>query len=920
MRPLQLTVSAFGPYAGRVTINMEKLGESGLYLITGDTGAGKTTIFDAIVFALYGSASGKNREPSMLRSQYADPQTPTEVTLTFTHQGKIYTIKRNPEYERPKLRGEGMAKQKAEATLSLPDRDITRPKDVDNAIRDLLGIDREQFMQIAMIAQGDFMKLLLAPTEERQKIFRNIFKTDRFRTLQETLKNASAARDQHCKTLRLRLDQYVESIRCAPDTEAAKQIACAKKGELSAGELHILLASLIEEDRKAVGVAAKVIAETEAALAGVNERLTIAQEYERTSEALAVTRGAEKTKREALACSENSLAACAGKEERADILTKELVRLAEQIPKYEELDRKREELLQTEKRLDQQKRLLDAARAEQIILSETLVKQKNEYVTLEHAGEDRERLIAQKSAAQEKNARLRTLGEALKLLERLCKRVSEKQAAYVLTKQSAASLTSEYLAAQEAFLNEQAGILAKDLIPGEPCRVCGSTHHPSPARLSENAPSEEELKNKKIASERAQEAAAAASAACAAAIAARDGKQNETERLAQEIADIPSADEARENLPALLGETERELSALAQSIAEEEKKLLRKKALDQKMADEEKKILAADGSISEHMKEIVLLEERKRHLHESISALAEGLPYRNGAEAERVVKEKESEKKKLLAEIDGARKKHTELREELLVVQARAQQLEEKLTEYPTVDANAEREERSRILKRKSEQAEEKERLALRLHANESVLEGIRAVSETLKEAEREFAVIRALSNTANGNVSGRSKIMLETYIQTTYFDRILARANTRFLVMSAGQYELCRRRDAENMKSQSGLEIDVVDHYNGTRRSVKTLSGGESFKASLALALGLSDEVRSRAGGIRMDTLFIDEGFGSLDEDSLAQAMRALISLAEGDRLVGIISHVAELKAKIDKQIVVKKEKTGGSCAHIVV
>jgi len=206
-----------------------------------------------------------------------------------------------------------------------------------------------------------------------------------------------------------------------------------------------------------------------------------------------------------------------------------------------------------------------------------------------------------------------------------------------------------------------------------------------------------------------------------------------------------------------------------------------------------------------------------------------------------------------------------------------------------------------------------------RITSNKASLDNILKKLNEIKTVEEKWIWIKSLSNTANGNLSGKEKIMLETYIQMTYFDRIINRANTRFMVMSGGQYELKPRKEAENNRSQSGLELDVIDHYNGTERSVKTLSGGESFKASLSLALGLSDEIQSSAGGIKLDTMFVDEGFGSLDDESLAQAIKALSSLAEGNRLVGIISHVSELKDKIDKQIVVKKEKTGGSNISIV-
>lgn len=466
MRPIKLILSAFGPYAGRVELPLDRLGQSGLYLITGDTGAGKTTIFDAITFALYGEASGGSREPSMLRSKYADPATPTEVTLTFVYAGREYTVRRSPEYTRPARRGAGLVAQAAEAELTCPDgRVITRLREVNQALCGILGVNRQQFSQIAMIAQGDFLRLLLADTRDRQAIFREIFKTGRYQTLQERLKAESAALRQQCDALRRSVEQSLGRVR-------------------------------------------------------------------------------------------------------------------------------------------------DAA--------------------------------------------------------------------------------------------------------GQPL----------------------------------------------------DG--------------LPPED------------------ALARTET----------------------LLAAD--------------------REQDAALAD----------------------------------------------------------------------------RRAELADRREQLRLRLAGNAAARDEAGAALTQLTRLEARWGWLRALADTAGGSLSGREKVMLETYVQTAYFDRIVARANTRFMVMSAGQYELQRCRTADNNRSQSGLELEVVDHYNGTVRSVRTLSGGESFLASLALALGLSDEVQSSAGGIRLDTMFVDEGFGSLDEQALQQALQALASLTGGNRLIGLISHVAELKDRIDRQIVITKQRAGGSTA----
>ena len=286
-----------------------------------------------------------------------------------------------------------------------------------------------------------------------------------------------------------------------------------------------------------------------------------------------------------------------------------------------------------------------------------------------------------------------------------------------------------------------------------------------------------------------------------------------------------------------------------------------------------------------------------------------------------------NESEALEKNIDEMKKAYEKAQEALLEsdkkivgYKASIKEMSKQLYSKCNLDRESETNKRTEITKKKTADDAVAKELHTRIKSNKQVLDNIQANVENLDKLEKHYTWLRALSNTANGNISGKEKVMLETYIQMTYFDRIIARANTRFMVMSGGQYELKRRKEAENNRSQSGLDLDVIDHYNGTERSVKTLSGGESFKASLSLALGLSDEIQASAGGVKLDTMFVDEGFGSLDEESLDQAMKALLSLVDGNRLVGIISHVADLKNRIDKQIVVTKGKNGGSKANIAV
>jgi len=302
-----------------------------------------------------------------------------------------------------------------------------------------------------------------------------------------------------------------------------------------------------------------------------------------------------------------------------------------------------------------------------------------------------------------------------------------------------------------------------------------------------------------------------------------------------------------------------------------------------------------------------------------LEKLLKTLEYESKVKAEEAVAILENKRKQLKQTLDKAQKAYTNCKSGVDSLNGTIKALIAQLKDAEEIDIEAEKKQQSELTREKKTLSEKITQLSSRLDQNNGALRNIQERGDRLSEVETNWIWAKALSNTANGNLSGKEKIMLETYIQMTYFDRILARANTRFMVMSGGQYELKRRIEADNNRSQSGLELDVIDHYNGTERSVKTLSGGESFKASLSLALGLSDEIQSSAGGIRLDTMFVDEGFGSLDEESLQQAMRALYGLTEGNRLVGIISHVSELKEKIDKQIVVTKEKSGGSRAKII-
>jgi len=333
----------------------------------------------------------------------------------------------------------------------------------------------------------------------------------------------------------------------------------------------------------------------------------------------------------------------------------------------------------------------------------------------------------------------------------------------------------------------------------------------------------------------------------------------------------------------------------------------------EKLEGVKQQILALKEDISKNKAVAETVEKR-------VLQISQKLMFENKSVAQGVKAELEERKTVLENAMVKAKEAFENNEKNIASVVSRIEENKRLIATTAETDADAEQLKQAELKTKKEQLLKTQKDVHSSKTANMVCLENILRKSEEIKSVEEKWTWVKALSNTANGNISGKEKIMLETYIQMTYFDRIINRANSRLLVMSGGQYELVRRKEAENNRSQSGLELDVVDHYNGTKRSVKTLSGGESFMASLSLALGLSDEIQSSAGGIRLDTMFVDEGFGSLDEESLSQAIRALSSLAEGNRLVGIISHVNELKERIEKQIVVKKEKTGGSRVSVVV
>ena len=921
MRPLKLVLSAFGPYAGRTQLDLDRLGTGGLYLITGDTGAGKTTLFDAITFALYGEASGTNRIATMFRSKYAAPDTPTFVELTFLYQGKEYWVRRNPEYLRPKTRGEGFTAEKANAELRLPDgRVVTKQAEVNRAIADTLGIDCNQFTQIAMIAQGDFLKLLLAPTEERKKIFQKIFRTQLYQKLQERLKGEASKLRGAYDAASASIAQYIAGIACPPDCPPEHPLRMAAEGRLPVSETVLHIQEQIDADRAGQAACREQGQLLDRELEQINADLARAQERQKTQRSLLAARQSLQECLPQLEQARAELESETARQSQGDSIAAAIAAIQAQLPHYQELDEGRGNLTALAELLARQRDALAEKNEQFHSILAGLDALKTEQANLADCREQLVRLTAQREELQRQQRALEELNTSLQAARTLEQAVAAAQQDY-LTKSAAADQAQHtYDELNRAYLDEQAGILADTLRDNIPCPVCGSLDHPAPARKSAHAPTKAQLDRARKAAEQARSAAAQASAAAGAQKGALEEKQTALLRQADALLPGVSPDTLSQALEQQTTRLRAALTLCTGDLTQAQRDVKRKTVLDDLIPKEQARAGALEQECVKLDRDLAANSTRSTELEQRMQTLSASLRYESGQAAQAAVRDLTRQAAALKKALEQKQAAFDAAQSQVTALQAQISQAQALLDGQPEPQLEQWQARKVQLTAQRTALSRQDQELHTRLSTNETALRHIQATSNDLAAVEKKWGWVQALSDTANGTLSNKQKISLEAYVQASCFDRVIQRANTRFMVMSSGQYELQRRLEADNNKSQSGLELDVIDHYNGTVRSVKTLSGGESFLASLSLALGLSDEIQTSAGGIRLDSMFVDEGFGSLDEESLQQAMRALSGLAESNRLVGIISHVAELKEKIDKQVVVTKEKAGGSKAVIVV
>lgn len=923
MKPLKLTMSAFGSYAGKNVIDFTGQ-QQGIFLITGDTGAGKTTIFDAITYALYNQTSGGERNGNMMRSQYARPETETYVELEFLYRGQTYRVRRNPDYKITKTLKNGKIREQKvphSVELTLPDGTVFPEKKnaTDAKIIEILGLTADQFSQIVMIAQGDFLKLLYTKSDERKMIFSKLFRTDIYWKIQENLRRKS-----------MEMDERIQENDRAFEQEKSRIIPLPESEELPLDELVERLRERLKDALKEQNLRRANVEELNKKITKyeeINKLFRSLEKIRQTGKELEARQAESKERRQqienarkadkVLVAEQQNLRQQQEVEQSAQAIAKMTETLANDQEMFESLKTQLQESEAKQKReaADIQKKML--ALEQSFPSYEALQNARSEEQQAKKVWEDLGK--TSEESFHKKEAGIAALKEQQKQQEQV---VEQTKKNWEQTSLGASESAKHYEHMYEAFLKEQAGILAENLSAGCPCPVCGSTVHPDPAKLSDHAVTELEV-------EQAKKTRAAAEEKRDMAYAAFEAEKTEKQKLAQAV-EKEEADFVLAQTIAKQQRKEAEQNYVSlQKIAEQ----IREKLVYPSLAEAKKQYAAMQKALEAAEQEI----ERKR---QKVSELAEAMNTLKGQKlaeeenqktAKKLAAKTEKEYAKLLeksgfvseetyhlAILPERSRSKLEREEKEYESQCLRQQSEQKLLEKQVSGKTyTDTTELNEQLKAEKQALKEAEKTYMELHTayenDRSVLQNCAVYLEKGKKLESEDQVIKSLSKTANGRLSGSAKIDFETYIQRQYFKQIIHEANKRLLTMSNHQFILKLKEEANTgRKTNEGLDLSVYSLVTDSERDVKTLSGGESFLAALAMALGLSDIVERSAGAIHPDMMFIDEGFGSLDAQSRQQAIEVLGELAGDSRMVGIISHVTELKEQIDRKLVVSRTDKG--------
>lgn len=1043
MKPIYLELAGFGAYAKKQVIEFEKLDGRNIFVITGPTGAGKTTIFDAIAYALFDTASGNSRDSKTVRSDYADDTMDTYVDLVFEVKNQRYRIKRNPEYLRKKLKGEGTLKVRDKVELIMPDKTVfTKKTDVNNKIKEILGIDKDQFKQIVMLPQGEFKKMLESSSEEKEKIFRKVFNTEKFNNIQEYLKNKSKNMYVDIKSMVEQRNTHISNIECDEDSKLYELINredkdvdfIIEKTKIQIKDEEQKLAELtesinkkkeetlkinndkakaeevnknieqknkVEEQKKEMESKVPVVKEKESDLNRAKKALKVLSVEEKLKEKLKsveneknelaeITKKIENTGAEL----QKSVEDLNAEEAKEDVRVKtandiaDLKKYLDRIKGYEE---KKNEVLKNKQQLAflDNSRITCTKRVEELKKNILALEKENEEV--QKAKVEREKKLQQYNEVNNIIKVIEEYQSKIKLKNDRCIIHKEQSALYIEKQKDAEREKHQYEYMDECYKREQAGILALNLEEGTPCPVCGSVSHPQPAKVGGTIYSEDQIKKQKKIYEEADKA--------------KNEKYNEVQKLNAEIKMFDDQlNDIKANLKNLLEEASykfdiensmddslAELKAIRTKIIKHGKELKAvadkeenvKNSLENSKNESEKdeniiksaneeytkllsvtsafeaEVKSLEADIPEEIRSTASLLTRIREKESVLDAMKKALDNARkinnelnmlltaqnttketkSSNIERFIKEAEEFKVQVNnavtdqgfssyedysssimkeEQIDELDRRIRRFNEDLAVISNLFDDLAKKTKDFEIQDINK-FDEMTAVL-REEEKALTESQIALagRVNNNKKALCNISDITEKISTKEQKYKVIARVSNMALGNNS--NKISFERYVLAAYFDDVIKAANVRLDKLADGRFFLSRSEETlDGRKRKEGLEMNVYDYYTGKSRPVKTLSGGESFKASLALALGLSDVIQSYAGGVEMNTMFVDEGFGTLDDDSLENAIECLLDLQSGGRLVGIISHVQSLKDRIGTRIEVSKDVTGSSLKLIL-
>ncbi|RGT57904.1 AAA family ATPase [Solobacterium moorei] len=934
MRPIKLVLSAFGPYASKVELDLSKLGENGVYLITGDTGAGKTTIFDAITFALFGKPSGDIRDVKTLRSEYANEEIETYVELDFIYHDEEYHIYRRPEYTYTHVQKNGEVKQRSKATdayLILPNGDrIVKPTEVTKQVEQLLGMKRDQFRQIAMIAQGSFLEILNADTKERGRLFEKVFMTSKYSVLMDRLNQMAKESSIALNDAKLRLQQIISDIRVPEILQEQYEQTLETFAMNDIQPVYDLLDNIIIGAKKGIENLQKQKEQVQKQLQKSRKEET--EKTKQLQDLLSLEKLLkEKPVKEEKANRYTERLETNGEKYRIqiDALKKEQAQIEHELPEYAGLTKLTAKLAEIKKQGSSVLKDLETKTSLKKQLDEDITLKQKEAQILTDSELSLNKLFIKEEEIEKKISAFYHASMIQSNYQNAVDNLKEKTQFLQESTDRKAMLQKQYDDAQLSYFANQAGLLASRLIKGEPCPVCGSIEHPRPASYSDKLVTQEEINQYKKKADQVEKEYQVASKACVDANLKRSTLQNELELVLKSVTEqtIPLG-----NVKTFIDEHTVQLKKEQKEISTRIKQLQQQSKRYQELLKMIPKLQQKLTALAEEVSQSEITQAKLSVEHEQIQKQVQEttakLKYSSETEAKNRVAILAKQILEYQQQIDQLTNESKLAMDELVYVSAQIDMLKEKVES--SIDEIPLQKNRLGLLQAEIENLQvQQEEILKSIHDTQmyesdaqDTKKKIKSESDTYQTKLSRYSSLRELADVAMGNGrSSKEKITLQEYVQIAYLDRMIHKANERYLSMSNQQYQLVRSAGTKDKRSHEALDLDVIDFSNGSIRPVSSLSGGESFIASLALALGMSDEIQSQAGGIQIDTMFIDEGFGTLDRDSLNNAIQTLMKLSGENRLVGIISHVKELKERIHKGIIVTKDLHGshGSAAKVI-